>query len=81
MIMSDQAFRIEVAGLYSVKMSMTVVCLSTGSNMVVSLRRDTTSLNSVVVGVLAEETAVHIHDTVIVDLPVGSVITMWVGSN
>jgi hypothetical protein len=77
--MSDQAFRIEVAGLYSVKMSTTVMFPSVRSMMAVSLRRDTTSLNRVVVvSALTENNTVHIHDTVIVDLPIGSVITMWV---
>jgi hypothetical protein len=79
--MEHQAFRIQIAGLYRVKMSTMIALDQYSKDVGVSLRRDTTTLNSVFMRARHIDYMETIHDTVITGLPVGSVITMWVQSD
>jgi hypothetical protein len=80
MDMSNQAFRINIAGLYRVSMStwLQQSLVTTPVFYFVSIRRDTTEISKTYRPVSAQDSLVHFQETSFVELPVGCVLTLWI---
>jgi hypothetical protein len=73
--LSDQAFRVEVAGFYRITVSRTLAT-NRATDLAISLRRDTT--NTTYLQLQTHGFVENMYDMVIAELPVGCLVSLLI---